>query len=236
MPVATQPTRNQLRKAKKKTAKQNEVSGMYSYSEGPPCSSIITQATSTPSPELPRGLEPVPTNFEPAAPIEQEPEDVPKGIFNTEEATPAHVIGNKYTMTSRLFVTATAYLLGLITLLVGVGILLNPTSFAKRIIHPYLQTTVARERASRAATPIAMMVGSQVTGIGLTILSLVYQKRLRSLGTVLLCTVVARVIARYVEWKSGFKSDALGAQSVDIVDIMLMAFVGASGTWMIRHG
>lgn len=193
------------------------------------------QRTSTPSPELPSGLEPVPTNFEPAAPVDQEPDDIPKGIGSTEEATPARVVGKKYTMTSLLFVTVTAYLLGLITLLVGVGILLNPTSFAKRIMHPYLQTTIARERASRAATPIAMIVGSQYTGSGLTILSLVYQRRLPALGTLLLCTVAASVITRYVEWNSRFKTDALGAQSVGIADIILMAFEGASGTWMIHH-
>ena len=194
----------------------------------------LSQAASTPGSEFPSGLETVRTDLEPAAPVDQEPEEDSRSVGNVEETTPARVNGNVYTMTSHLFVTATAYLLGLISLLVGVGILLNPTSFAKRIMHPYPPTTIARERASRAATPIAMIVGSQYTGIGLAILSLIYQRRLRALGTVLLCTVIASVITKYVEWNSSrSKTDALGVQSLDIAEIMLMALVGASGAWMV---
>lgn len=71
MPTATKPTKNQLRRAKKKAAKHNE-------------------ASSAPDPELSRDPEPATSIIEPAAPADEEQDGTSDGIDSIGETDPLY--------------------------------------------------------------------------------------------------------------------------------------------------
>lgn len=161
--------------------------------------------------------------------IEEERDGSPNGTEGTEVIGHVRVAPNQHHSRPHFFLTITAYLLGLVTLLVGFAVLLNPIMFAKLFILPTSGTTISPATVSQAARPLTLMLGGNCIASGIATLSFVYQKRLRTLGTLLMCAMTAEIVTLYVGWKSGVRSDT-------IAGIMVAAFKGGLGFLMMRSG
>lgn len=121
------------------------------------------------------------------------------------------------------------YLLGITFLLTGIWILLNPIEFAKSTLLPASPTAVLEEEVLQVARPLALMVGSNCAGTGLTTLSLLYQGRLRALGTVMLSSMAMEPVAMYFAGLSGVNLSAV------LVASTAVTLKGAMGLWMVRR-
>lgn len=85
MPAAMKPTKNQLRRAKKKAAKQIEVSYFQNLTEC--CTHSISQATTTPTPETSAEPESAPVKTEPAIPAADQQDEITNGVDSLHEET-----------------------------------------------------------------------------------------------------------------------------------------------------
>lgn len=88
MPAAMKPTKNQLRRAKKKAAKQIEVSYFQNLTEC--CTHSILQATTTPTPETSAEPESAPVKAEPAIPAADQQDEITNGVDSLHEGDPLY--------------------------------------------------------------------------------------------------------------------------------------------------
>ena len=87
MPTAIKPSKNQQRRAKKKAAKQNGVSGNYNVREL--YSKCKSQVAAAPTPE-PSETEPLPIKEEPATPAADKQDEIADGVDVIDETDPLY--------------------------------------------------------------------------------------------------------------------------------------------------
>ena len=88
MPTAIKPSKNQQRRAKKKAAKQNGVSGNHNAREL--YSKCRSQVAATPIPEPPSETEPLPIKEEPATPAADKQDEITDGVDVIDETDPLY--------------------------------------------------------------------------------------------------------------------------------------------------
>ena len=87
MPTAVKPSKNQQRRAKKKAARQNEVSGNHNAGESYSKGRSQVAATSTPEPSE---TEPLPIKAEPATPAPDKQDELRDGVDVIDETDPLY--------------------------------------------------------------------------------------------------------------------------------------------------
>ena len=240
------PSKTQLRRAKRKAAKQSEGHEVqdqvpskqavcaYQFHQTSQTASISVPKTAS-EPEVgPQGdhmettaqpasaLEPV-TRDGPLQIDEKEQNEAAKAAGDVHESDPVHHQSHANKRISRLAITVIAFFLGLCTLCTGLLVLCDQTILAKYLFHPPPRTA----RESQAVELSSLIVGRHSLCTGLLILSLVYRKKLRATGTLFLCEVVADTVTAAVVWKSGFREDIFSRVMVATVRMVL-------GCWMIQ--
>ena len=149
---------------------------------------------------------------EPTDLAKKEPDLISEHINGRDKLKSAHVARDLKKETLHFFVTLAMYLLGFGTLLFGILFLWDPS-----IIQQY----------GVATKLVALVIGRLYMGTGLAMLILIYQKHLRSLGTLLLCEAMAEIVMMFLASKSGIKIDFL-------VGFPMTGVKGALGLWMVN--
>ena len=149
---------------------------------------------------------------EPTDLVKKEPDNMPGNISSPNEVRLTRVTPDVKNEILRVFSLAT-YVRGFGYVSLGLLFLWDPSIF---------------EEFGAARKLVALVIGGLIMGFGLALLILVYQKRLRDLGTLHLYEAVAETVVMVLARNSGFKIDFL-------ITVPIAVVKGILGWWVINN-
>ena len=146
---------------------------------------------------------------EPTDLVKNEPDNTPGNINSPDKTKSAEVTPDVKNTILRCFALAT-YLRGFGYVSLGILCLCDPSTF------------------EQVGVLLALVISGLIMGFGLAMLILVYQKRLRALGTLHLYEAAAETVVMVLARNTGFKTDYL-------ITVPIAVVKGVSGWWILNN-